>query len=105
MINLNDKELILERNRLKIRKAKMEFMEFETGNEMGSNGSGHGVRLGSQLLNRVNKFNHLVSVVQKNMGTAEDAASRIRCGWMKKFEIFFFFGNMRPSIFLLNTTL
>lgn len=41
------------------------------------------IRLGDQLINKMETFKYLRSVVQENGTILEDITNRIRCGWIK----------------------
>lgn len=57
---------MLKRNGLKLSGAKPgSFRNVGCGNGVGNNESGGGVRLGRQILNRIDKFECLGSVVQE----------------------------------------
>lgn len=56
---------VLESNGLKMSKEKLNFLEFGFGNEAEIDGSENGLKLGGRVLNRVEKFKYLITVVQK----------------------------------------
>lgn len=74
---LNISESIRE-NRQKITKANTKYLKFRFKNKIGRNESNYNVKLGSRLINKVNIFEQLGSIMQENEGILEDVTSRNR---------------------------
>lgn len=63
---------VLEKTGLQISEAKTEFLELRFKNDEGENGSVRNVKLGGQLVNKVEIFRYLGSVIHDNRGIMED---------------------------------
>lgn len=64
----------------------MKCLEFRFKNKVGRHKSDYNVKIGGELINKVNKFKYLGSMIQENKRILEDVACSIRCGWMKWWE-------------------
>lgn len=61
---------------MKKSRVKTEFLKFRFKGEVKRDERDHNLRLGSQCINRVGKFESLGSVVKGNGGIVEDLVSR-----------------------------
>lgn len=78
---------VLEKNVLKISRAKTGILKFSFKNKAWVNGMNHNVRLDGQLINKIKRLNYLGLIMQENEEIVEDVVNRIRCVWMKSQEV------------------